>query len=104
MAYFAEIDDNNIVVRVLPIPDEEEHRGQEYLADDMGFGGRWIQTSYNTRGGKHILGGTPFRMNFAGVGYTYDEAKDAFIEGPPVDPENYIFNEETLQWNPIPVQ
>ena len=47
MAHFAEIDENGIVKQVLVVPDQQEHRGQEYLADDIGLGGRWIQTSYN---------------------------------------------------------
>ena len=60
--------------------------------------GRWIQTSYNTRGGVHTLGGTPLRKNYAGVGYTYDSAKDAFI--PPKEFNSWILNEETCLWNP----
>ena len=54
MAYFAEIDETNIVVRVLSVGDDEEHRGQEFLAADLGLGGTWIQTSYNTRGNVHV--------------------------------------------------
>lgn len=73
MAHFAEIDDTNTVVRVLVVPDEEEHRGQEYLADDLGLGGRWIQTSYN-----HNV-----RKQFAGIGFTYDEEADVFIAPQP---------------------
>ena len=60
--------------------------------------GRWIQTSYNTRGGVHTLGGTPLRKNYAGVGYTYDSAKDAFI--PPKEFNSWVLNEETCLWNP----
>ena len=59
--------------------------------------GRWIQTSYNTRGGVHLLGGTPLRKNYAGIGYTYDEAKDAFIEPQPFP--SWILDEETCLWN-----
>ena len=59
--------------------------------------GRWIQTSYNTRGGVHTLGGTPLRKNYAGVGYTYNEAKDAFIEPQPFP--SWILDEETCLWN-----
>ena len=58
--------------------------------------GRWIQTSYNTRGGVHTLGGTPLRKNYAGVGYTYNEAKDAFIEPQPFP--SWILDEETCLW------
>jgi hypothetical protein len=86
MAYFAEIDENNIVIRVLVVPDEQEHRGQEYMADDLGLGGTWIQTSWNNR----------IRKNYAGVGFTYDPVRDAFIEP---RPELTIgFDEETCRW------
>ena len=72
MAHFAEIDAENVVVRVLVIADDQEHRGQEYLADDLGLGGVWLQTSYNTHGGVHLLGGTPLRYNYAGAGSSWD--------------------------------
>jgi hypothetical protein len=58
--------------------------------------GEWIQTSYNTRGGVHELGGIPLRKNFAGVGYTYDREKDAFIPFKPSD--DYILNEDKCIW------
>jgi hypothetical protein len=58
--------------------------------------GEWIQTSYNTIGGVHQNGGTPLRKNFAGVGYTYDKTKDAFI--PPKTFPSWILNEETCLW------
>ena len=58
--------------------------------------GEWIQTSYNTRGGAHILGGTPLRKNYAGVGFTYDRTKDAFI--PPKPYASWNLNEETCLW------
>ena len=60
--------------------------------------GEWIQTSYNTRGGVHQLGGTPLRKNYAGVGYTYDKIRDAFI--PPKPYESWTLNEETCLWEP----
>jgi hypothetical protein len=69
MAHFAEIDENNIVVRVVVVPNEEEHRGQDFLANDLGLGGRWIQTSYTNR----------IRGMYAGIGFYYDETKDEFI-------------------------
>jgi hypothetical protein len=59
--------------------------------------GEWIQTSYNTRGGVHALGGTPLRKNYAGVGFTYDSTKDAFI--PPKPFASWILDEETCLWN-----
>ena len=118
MAHFAELDKNNVVLQVLKTDDYEEERGQKFLSEDLGLGGRWIKTSYNTRGGVHILGGTPFRKNFAGVVFSYDEVRDAFIPPKPFDSwildefsclwvaptpypndgERYVWNEETLSW------
>ena len=78
MAHFAEIDADNIVLRVLVVSNDDEHRGQEFLTDDLSLGGSWIQTSYNTRGNVHHGpdgepdGGTPLHMNYAGTGYTWD--------------------------------
>jgi hypothetical protein len=69
MAHFAEINENNIVTRVLVVDDSQEHRGQEFLAEELGLGGRWIQTSYNHN----------FRKQYAVVGYSYDEVKDEFV-------------------------
>jgi len=63
--------------------------------------GDWIQTSYNTRGGVHTLGGTPLRKNFAGIGMTYDKERDAFI--PPQPFSSWTLNEETCLWE-CPVQ
>jgi hypothetical protein len=97
MAHFAEVDESNMVLRVLVVPDEHEHRGQEYMADDLGLGGTWIQTSYNTRGGVHKLGGTPSRYNFAGAGSTWDEANGAFI---PVKPFPSWTLADTFRWTP----
>jgi hypothetical protein len=68
MAHFAELN-NNVVLRVLVVPNEQEHRGQEFLADDLGLGGTWIQTSYNAT----------IRGKFAGVGDTYDSVNDVFV-------------------------
>ena len=59
--------------------------------------GTWLQTSYNTRGGVHTLGGTPLRKNFAGIGYTYDAQRDAFI--PPKPYASWILNEDTCNWD-----
>jgi hypothetical protein len=58
--------------------------------------GMWIQTSYNTLGGQHLLGGEPLRKNFAGVGFTYNYNLDAFI--PPKPYNSWILNEETCLW------
>ena len=63
--------------------------------------GTWVQTSYNTKGGVHLLGGTPLRKNYAGKGYTYDTKRDAFI--PPKPFPSWTLNEETCLWEaPIP--
>ena len=60
--------------------------------------GRWVQTSYNTQGGKHLLGGTPLRKNYASIGCTYDEKRDAFI---PLKPFiGWVINEDTCLWEP----
>lgn len=96
MAHFAEIDSNKVVKRVVVVPDDQEHRGQDFLRTDMGFGGTWLQTSYNTYGGKHLLGGNPYRKNFAGIGFTYDKVRDAFI--PPQPEPTWVLNEETCLW------
>jgi hypothetical protein len=69
MAHFAEIDSHGIVLRVLVVDNEQEHRGQEFLADDLGLGGTWVQTSYNAN----------FRGKYAGIGDKYDKKKDEFI-------------------------
>jgi hypothetical protein len=96
MAHFARIDENNIVTQVVVLDDQHEDRGQEFLADDLGLGGTWVQTSYNTIGGVHLLGGTPMRKNYAGIGYTYDLERDAFI---PVKPSaDAVLDEETCLW------
>ena len=58
--------------------------------------GEWIQTSYNTHGGQHRNGGTPLRKNYAGIGYSYDRTKDAFI--PPKPYPSWVLNEETCLW------
>jgi hypothetical protein len=101
MAHFAEINENNIVINIVKILDENEHRGSEFLSVDCNLGGRWIQTSINTIGGIHVNGGTPIRMNYAIIGGTYDENKDAFISPrPTINPESYVLNEQTLIWEP----
>lgn len=97
MAYFAKIE-NNLVTQVLAVGDEHEHRGEQFLVDDLGLGGTWIKTSYNTRGGQHITGGVPLRKNYAGIGYTYDSIRDAFI--PPKPFQSWLLDEETCLWQP----
>ena len=102
MAHFAEIDSNNIVTRVLVVSDEDAVNGQDFFANQLGLGGTWIQTSYNTHGGVHTNGGTPFRFNYAGVGYSYDATRDAFI--PPKPFESWKLDEATCLWTaPTPM-
>lgn len=60
--------------------------------------GQWIQTSYNTHGGVHINGGTPLRKNYAGVGYSYDPVRDAFI--PPQPFPSWLLNDDSCLWDP----
>lgn len=73
MAHFARIDADNKVVDVLVVPNEQEHRGEEFLRDDLQLGGRWIQTSYNNR----------IRKQYAGIGYTYNPTADVFVSPQP---------------------
>ena len=104
MAHFAEINNDGIVLRVLVVADDQENRGQEFLANDLGLGGTWKKTSYNTVGGVHTNGGTPFRKNYAGIGYKYDATRDAFI--PPKPFPSWNLNEDTCLWEaptPMPV-
>jgi len=60
--------------------------------------GEWIQTSYNTHGGVHVNGGTPLRKNYAGIGFTYDRTRDAFI--PPKPFPSWVLDESSCLWNP----
>ena len=86
MAHFAEIDIANRVTRVIVVHDSLEASGAEWCAST--FGGTWLQTSYNGR----------IRKNYAGVGYTYDPARDAFL---PVQPyQSWTLDEQTCQWVP----
>lgn len=101
MAHFAEIDKDNIVLRVLVTDNNEPDEGYQWLVDNLG--GCWIKTSYNTYAGKHLLGGTAFRKNFPGIGYIYDAQRDAFIPPKP-QKGNWILNEETCLWQSIDVQ
>jgi len=98
MGYFAEIDENNIVKRVIAISQENIDSG------NWGSPEIWIKTSYNTKGGVHHApnsntpdGGVALRKNYAGIGYTYDETKDAFIAPQPYPP--WTLDDDTCQWN-----
>lgn len=93
MSHFALLDENNIVVYVVVGRDEDDGLEEKLSART---GQVYKQTSYNTRGGQHVLGGTPFRKNYAGIGFTYDEVRDAFI--PPKPDGDFVLNESTCLW------
>jgi hypothetical protein len=86
MAHFAQVE-NGIVVQVIV--------AEQDVIDSGLFGGGWVQTSYNTHGGQHPEG-RPLRKNYAGIGYTYDAERDAFI--PPKPEGDWVLNEETCLW------
>lgn len=90
MSHFAEINSEGVVLRVIVAEQDFINTG---LVGDPAL---WIQTSYNTHGGVHTLGGTPLRKNYAGIGYTYDPRRDAFI--PPRPHASWQLNEETCLW------
>jgi hypothetical protein len=89
MAHFAKVEDG-IVTQVIVIDQETLNLG--YWGDPK----QWVQTSYNTHGGSHVLGGTALRKNYAGVGYTYDSQRDAFI--PPKPFPSWTLDEATCWW------
>ena len=93
MSHFAKLNDQNIVVFVTVGRQEDDGKEVEL---SQRTGDTYKQTSYNTIGGVHLLGGTPLRKNFAGIGYTYDADRDAFI--PPKPDGNYTLNEQTCLW------
>lgn len=90
MAHWAELDDSNIVLRVLVGSNDEPDEGYGWLIENLG--GRWVKTSYN---------GT-IRSRFAGIGYTYDEARDVFIAPKPF--ASWLLDDATTEWvSPIPM-
>jgi len=99
MAHFAKLGVGNIVEQVVVVSNDvatTEQAGVEFLQNLYGDRAVWKQTSYNTERGTHKLGGTPFRKNYAGIGYTYDETRDAFI--PPKPYSSWTLNETTCLW------
>jgi len=112
MSHFAKVE-NGIVTQVIV--------AEQDVIDSGLFGSGWVQTSYNTYGGVHKNGGTPLRKNYAGIGFNYDQTRDAFIppqpyaswtlnettclwDAPsemPTDGKMYSWNEETLSWNEV---
>lgn len=96
MAHFAKVNDDNIVVQVIAISNEQEHRGVEFITEDMGQPGRWFQCSFNTYEGEHLKGGTPLRKHYPSTGDSYDPEYDAFI--PMKSRHGFLFNKETWKW------
>ena len=95
MAHYAFLDENNIVTEIITGKDESNFNWEQQYSY---FKGQVCKrTSYNTYGGVHKLSGTPFRKNYAGIGYTYDETRDAFIAPKPFN--SWILNEDTCLWN-----
>jgi hypothetical protein len=99
MAHYAFLDENNIVTEVIVGRDEDDLiEGVTSWEDYYGAvrGQRCLQTSYNTLNGQHLNAGTPFRGNYAGIGYTFDETLDAFI--PPKPEGDWVLDEATFSW------
>jgi len=90
MAHFAKVE-NGIVTQVIVIDQETLNTGH------WGDPASWVQTSYNTQGGVHSQGGTPLRKNYAGIGYSYDAGRDAFV--PPKPYASWVLNETTCNWD-----
>lgn len=105
MAHYAFLDENNIVTEVITGRDEDDlAEGVTSWEDYYGAirGQRCLQTSYNTVSGVHAFGGTPFRGNYAGVGYSYDETLDAFLPEQPYP--SWVLDEKTFSWDaPVPM-
>jgi len=99
MAHYAFLDENNIVTQVIVGKDEGDFDWENYYGSQKGQVCK--RTSYNTLGGVHKLGGTPFRKNYACIGFKYDLTKDAFI--PLKEFDSWVLNEQTCLWEaPIP--
>jgi hypothetical protein len=105
MAYFAKLNLNNIVEQVISVNNavitdingiEQEQLGVDFINKLYNTNDIWKQTSYNTSKGIHLLGGVPFRKNYAGIGDIYDEQRDAFISQKPYN--SWILNENTCDW------
>jgi hypothetical protein len=106
MAHFAKLEENGKVIAVLTLNDsdmlnasgvEDETVGQQYLEKHNNWPSHmWIQTSYNTQGGKHSKGGTPFRGNYAGIGYIWDEENQIFLPNKPY--ASWVKHIPTASW------
>ena len=100
MAHFVKLGIGNKVIQGVVVHNDvatTEQAGIDFLNNLYKTNDVWKQTSYNTYGGEHKLGGTPFRKNFAGIGDTYDEDRDAFIPSKPY--QSWVLNEQTCLWN-----
>tara|TARA_Y100000004_G_C8613301_1_gene285655 strand:- start:88 stop:483 length:396 start_codon:yes stop_codon:yes gene_type:complete len=101
MAHFAKLGVGNKVLRVEVVSNDiatTEKAGVDFLNNLYGTNDVWKQTSFNTIGGVHELGGTPFRKNYAGVGFRYDQTRDAFIPPKPFD--SWTLNEDSCLYDP----
>ena len=99
MAHFCKIGKGSKVEKVVVVSNDvatTEQAGIDFLNNLYGTNDVWKQTSYNTLKGVHLLGGTPFRKNFAGIGWKYDQTRDAFI--PPKPFASWTLNETTYHW------
>jgi hypothetical protein len=97
MAHYAFLDENNTVTEVIVGKNENEDNIDWEVHYGNFRGQTCKQTSYNTQGGVHTLGGTPLRKNYAGIGYTYDSERDAFI--PPKPFVSWVLNEDSCLWD-----
>jgi hypothetical protein len=96
MAHYAELDADNIVLRVIVLDEDNEAVGAQWCKDNVG-GLVWKKTSYNTQGNAHRVGGVPFRKNYAGIGHKFDVVRDAFI--PPKQFNSWILDEDKCIYN-----
>tara|TARA_R100000808_G_C2141293_1_gene149076 strand:- start:197 stop:580 length:384 start_codon:yes stop_codon:yes gene_type:complete len=99
MAHFAKLDENNIVTEIIVVSNDiatSESAGVTFINNLYSTSDTWKQTSYNTYGNEHKLGGTPFRKNYAGIGFTYDASKNAFIAPKPF--ASWVLNNTTCLW------
>jgi len=94
MAYYALINEKNIVVQVIAGNQEGSYNWEKFYENETGY--KCKRTSYNTLGGIHRNGGEPFRKNYAGIGYTFNEQRDAFI--PPKPYNSWVLNEQSCTW------
>jgi len=101
MAHFAKLGPGNIILTVESVSNDiatTEQAGVDFLNNLYNTRDVWKQTSYNTKGGVHLNGGTPLRKNYAGIGYSYDQTRDAFIPEKPFN--SWTLNETTCIWDP----